>query len=98
MQGLRDSGLRDWKTVNRGPGIYLTLRRGNGSGRDGDWMQSAWNHCAPGGRNDLQIAGGLFSALFAGRRAVGAMFCRPLKRALGNEESANPSLTTGATI
>jgi hypothetical protein len=28
-------------------------------------MQSAWNHCAPGGRNDLQIAGDLFSALYA---------------------------------
>jgi hypothetical protein len=51
-------------------------------------MQPAWNHCAPGGRNNLQIAGGLFSALCPIRRVLGAMFCRPLKRALGDEGSA----------
>jgi hypothetical protein len=46
-------------------------------------MQSAWNHCAPGGGNYLQIAGGLFSALCLGRQILGTVFCRPLKRALG---------------
>jgi len=28
--------------------------RNLGSGRDGDWVQSAWNYCAPEGENDLQ--------------------------------------------
>jgi hypothetical protein len=38
------------------------------------------------------------SPLNAIRQVLGAMFCRPLKRATGNEGSADPSLTTGATI
>jgi len=38
------------------------------------------------------------SPLNAVRQVLGGMFCRPLKRAMGDDGSANPSLTTGATI
>jgi hypothetical protein len=42
------------------------MRMGLGSGRGGDGMRSAWNHCAPDGVNFLQSGGMGLGSVFSG--------------------------------